>query len=363
MSSSTSSSSSSLPSSPSSLSSHCVVVPSLSLQYDWEVSLRNALQTKPTTTSGANSNSQDNNHYNTQFWLNASKYSTDAEADDIVDILSPGSSAPSTSTSPPSSLPSSITDKVRAFKPTLRNSADFNVAFLTPLQCLVRYSPFSLDQLVVAPRSTYSHIHTGDKSREVYSVDVNHDCTSAISAAGGGELKVWDPSSGNVRADLSSHKGDVRLSRFFPSGSVCLSAGLDLSIKIWSIDHAVVAAQLNGHTRPVTQVIFIGRGKSLISGSEDGTARLWDVSQQAAISNFPNHPLSLAPKVNDILLIDPTSHPFQLNNNSESSEVRIALVVFSSEFCSLSHRVVGSCFFLACVCLCSSVVQWPHSAW
>jgi WD40 repeat protein len=48
--------------------------------------------------------------------------------------------------------------------------------------------------------------------------------------------------------DLKGHFGDVYSCRFFPSGLVVLSGGVDMQLKIWSAETGQCAATCRGHT-------------------------------------------------------------------------------------------------------------------
>ncbi|VDO28417.1 unnamed protein product [Haemonchus placei] len=83
--------------------------------------------------------------------------------------------------------------------------------------------------------------------------------------------------------DLKGHVMDVYKCRFFPSGLVVLSAGMDMTVKIWSVDTGLCPRTLKGHTMAVSDIAIIGVGREVLSCSHDGTVIKWlcaDGSQQ-----------------------------------------------------------------------------------
>ncbi|VDM71462.1 unnamed protein product [Strongylus vulgaris] len=76
---------------------------------------------------------------------------------------------------------------------------------------------------------------------------------------------------------------DVYKCRFFPSGLVVLSAGMDMSVKVWSVETGQCPRTFKGHTMAVTDIAIIGVGREVLSCSHDGSVIKWlcaDGSQQ-----------------------------------------------------------------------------------
>lgn len=63
---------------------------------------------------------------------------------------------------------------------------------------------------------------------------------------------------------LEGHKGDVNISKFFPSGQVVLSGGSDWRLRIWSILTGDCAATLTGHAGGVLGAAFVERGRNIL---------------------------------------------------------------------------------------------------
>ncbi|XP_043929327.1 proteasomal ATPase-associated factor 1 isoform X2 [Protopterus annectens] len=75
---------------------------------------------------------------------------------------------------------------------------------------------------------------------------------------------------------LSGHMLEVNCCRFFPSGLVVLSGGIDTLLKIWTVENGSCAATLKGHKGGILDTAVVEKGRHVVSSSRDGTARLWD---------------------------------------------------------------------------------------
>ncbi|PAV76855.1 hypothetical protein WR25_25959 [Diploscapter pachys] len=74
---------------------------------------------------------------------------------------------------------------------------------------------------------------------------------------------------------LEGHTLDVSVCRFFPSGLVLLSGGVDLQLRVWSVETATCVRELKGHTQAISDLCIIEEGKTVMSCSRDGTAIRW----------------------------------------------------------------------------------------
>lgn len=127
---------------------------------------------------------------------------------------------------------------------------------------------------------------------------------SAIDAAGelvaigrdDGSVQIHTASSGDVlRTTDAAHVGDVARVRFFPSGMVLLTCGIDGRAQIIDASDGEVVATLRGHAGAVFGSAMIARGRTLLTCGRDGAVRHWDVSSQSVLQTFvvssPSAPL------------------------------------------------------------------------
>nr|XP_021530746.1 proteasomal ATPase-associated factor 1 isoform X1 [Aotus nancymaae] len=96
-------------------------------------------------------------------------------------------------------------------------------------------------------------------------------------------MKIWQASNGELRRVLEGHVFDVNCCRFFPSGLVVLSGGMDAQLKIWSAEDASCVVTFKGHKGGILDTAIVDRGRNVVSGSRDGTARLWDCGRSACL--------------------------------------------------------------------------------
>ncbi|CAD6196643.1 unnamed protein product [Caenorhabditis auriculariae] len=88
---------------------------------------------------------------------------------------------------------------------------------------------------------------------------------------------------------LKGHAMDVYKCRFFPSGSVALSAGMDMTVRIWAIDNGNCARTLKGHKLAVTDICVLGVGKNVLSCSNDGSVIKWNCGSSEIVQKWDFH--------------------------------------------------------------------------
>ncbi len=91
--------------------------------------------------------------------------------------------------------------------------------------------------------------HTSD----VYAVAIAPDGTWLASGTEDGTVRIWDPATGQQRANLTGHSGiwDVAIS---PDGTWLASGSRDGTVRIWDPVTGEQRATLTGHTIDVTAV-------------------------------------------------------------------------------------------------------------
>ncbi|MGH0179331.1 UNVERIFIED_CONTAM: hypothetical protein FKN15_001715, partial [Acipenser sinensis] len=86
--------------------------------------------------------------------------------------------------------------------------------------------------------------------------------------------------------ELTGHVYDVNCCRFFPSGMVVLSGGMDTLVKVWSAENGSCPVTFKGHKagRCILDTAVVERGRNVLSCSRDGTARLWDCGKSVCLA-------------------------------------------------------------------------------
>ena len=95
---------------------------------------------------------------------------------------------------------------------------------------------------------------------------------------GDSAIVLWDMASGEQRAVLEAHAGDVTGLAFSPDGRLLASSSRDLTIRLWEISTGKELNALVGHSGWAQAVAFSPDGATLASGALDQT-RLWGVGE------------------------------------------------------------------------------------
>ena len=109
-----------------------------------------------------------------------------------------------------------------------------------------------------------------------------------------GEITLLDLDSGQERARIAGHQGNVSCLVFGGDGAVFASGGADGAVRLWETASGHLLATLSGHRCAVLSLAFSPDGKTLASaGSVSGELKLWDVSTTCAGSGRSRSPTGL----------------------------------------------------------------------
>jgi WD40 repeat protein len=133
-------------------------------------------------------------------------------------------------------------------------------------------------------RQTISH------AKGIRSVAFLPDGRTLAAGCYGGELRLYDVATGELRASGTAHTGGVNGVAVTANGKRLITAGLDKTVKVWQLPALVAGkpaelkpyASLEEHTNRVFSVAVSKDGKTIVSGGEDNTARVWDMPEPAA---------------------------------------------------------------------------------
>ncbi|KAI6196729.1 WD domain, G-beta repeat protein [Aphelenchoides besseyi] len=140
-----------------------------------------------------------------------------------------------------------------------------------------------LSKTFISPFAEYDQIHKGP----VNAIDTNKSGNLVVTSdLNSSTLTVWNSSSGEVLREMADHVLDVNCARFFPSGLVILSGGMDMSIRIWSVERGQSVRVLKGHTAPILDLEFVGNGSNFLSSAKDKTIKRWNCGSGECVTTI-----------------------------------------------------------------------------
>uniref|UniRef100_A0A1I7XT02 WD_REPEATS_REGION domain-containing protein n=1 Tax=Heterorhabditis bacteriophora TaxID=37862 RepID=A0A1I7XT02_HETBA len=109
----------------------------------------------------------------------------------------------------------------------------------------LRVSTPTIDTLFIAPDDEIGNVHPS----AIRSMDVSCTGNMIVSTDSSGNMSVINSMNGDVLRKLEGHIMDIYKCRFFPSGMVVLSAGMDLTVRVWSVETGQCVRTFKGHTQ------------------------------------------------------------------------------------------------------------------
>jgi WD40 repeat protein len=169
---------------------------------------------------------------------------------------------------PPGSLTATLATRLPDDGPTSA-IADQLVAGLT------RPHLRAITTLPDLPHPALFRVLTGH-TREVSALAVAPDGSWLASADDGGEVRVWDPNTGDTRHTLTGHTHTVRALVVAPDGSWLASADDCGEVRVWDPDTGDTRHILTGNTLQVTALVVAPDGSWLASADDYREVRVWD---------------------------------------------------------------------------------------
>ncbi|QEH34380.1 Serine/threonine-protein kinase PrkC [Aquisphaera giovannonii] len=99
---------------------------------------------------------------------------------------------------------------------------------------------------------------------------------SAIASAGEDGVRLWDATTGEMRAAVGEHGDDVNWVAFSPDGSSIATASDDRTVSLWRCSDGARLLGPLAHPGKVVAVVFGDGGRTLVSGDRDG----WVISRE-----------------------------------------------------------------------------------
>jgi WD40 repeat protein len=139
---------------------------------------------------------------------------------------------------------------------------------------------------------------SGDSSSlitdRVNAMQFSPDGTMLASGSGepsrGGQIKLWDPSSGKLLRSFDDVHSDAVLAlEFSPDGRRLATGAADRFVRVLDWQSGKMIASLEGHSHHVLGVSWKADGRSLASAGADNGVKIWDVAaadRKAAVAGF-----------------------------------------------------------------------------
>ncbi|XP_054509816.2 proteasomal ATPase-associated factor 1 isoform X2 [Agelaius phoeniceus] len=147
--------------------------------------------------------------------------------------------------------------------PDIVASEGFVVGEVTKKSILVSCPQENVSTKFLAPYTSFCRIH----QKSITCLDISSGGGLGVSTSTDGTMKIWQAANGEIRRLLEGHVYDVNCCRFFPSGLVVLSGGMDAQLKIWSAEDASCVVTFKGHKGGEREVGT--EGKVLLLARED----------------------------------------------------------------------------------------------
>jgi WD40 repeat protein len=109
-----------------------------------------------------------------------------------------------------------------------------------------------------------------------------------LAACDNSQLKVYDPTSGELLMALSGHEGEVISVAFSRDGKYLATGSADTTVRVWNVGNGDLIRVLEGHSAEVGGVVFSPEGKLLLTSSEDGMLIIWDVETGEQLREIPD---------------------------------------------------------------------------
>lgn len=150
-------------------------------------------------------------------------------------------------------------------------------------------------------RTLSGHLGGGSMWSGVRALAWSPDGKTLASGAGeaepwqaGGEVKLWDVTSGALRHTLKGDEVSTESLVFSPDGAWLISGGRRGELRAFEVQSGVLAQTVKAHDRPMTSLVLSPDGRNLASGAMDKTIKLWDIKTLKLTREFASQSSTLS---------------------------------------------------------------------
>lgn len=122
-------------------------------------------------------------------------------------------------------------------------------------------------------------ITTNPLTNRVNGIAIRPDDRQLATVGDGGQVRLWDVKSGNLRQELKGHDADVKAVAWHPQGRFLVTADDDGRIIFWDADTGAKSDQLNGPIQPHV-IALSANGQQLAISNYNREVDLWDLAIQ-----------------------------------------------------------------------------------
>jgi WD40 repeat protein len=120
----------------------------------------------------------------------------------------------------------------------------------------------------------------------------SRDGDQLATAGWDGVLRVWNPVTGELLAQISGGTTQFLSVAFTPDGLGLVAGAHDGAVTVWDIATGRQSLVFDGHSKSVTWVGYSPDGELLATTSDDHSARIWDPRTGKQLASFA-HPDSV----------------------------------------------------------------------
>ena len=110
-----------------------------------------------------------------------------------------------------------------------------------------------------------------------------------VIAAGGGEARVWDATSGTLLKTLGPTEGAVRALLPLPDGRFLVVASEKSPLRVWDLVSGQAVRTWPRHPGFSTCLALVPGGRLVVSGSSDRVVRLWEATSDRCVLEMSGH--------------------------------------------------------------------------
>lgn len=124
--------------------------------------------------------------------------------------------------------------------------------------------------------------------RGVRGIAISPDGRLVASGNFGGEVRLRDAATGEVKGELRETAGSVERLAFSSDGKRLATSSSGKAVRIWDLATGNIIRSFDGHTQNAYWVEFSSDDKLLATASQDKTARIWDAADGTLKHSLPH---------------------------------------------------------------------------